>query len=75
VFICIVVFFAFAFSLIAAGIVMEILQLILGEFSEQAWEDAIIPTLLILGPFFVAWGMEHAPTPDYEIKHDVSELG
>jgi hypothetical protein len=26
VFICIVVFFAFAFSLIAAGIVMEILQ-------------------------------------------------
>jgi hypothetical protein len=74
VFICIVAFFAFAFSLIAAGIMMEILQLIFGEFSEQGWENAIISTLFILGPFFVAWGMEHAPTPDYEIKHDLSEM-
>lgn len=75
VFICIVAFFAFAFSLVAAGPVMEALQPFLGEFSEQGWENSVIPTGLILGPFFIGWGMEHSPTPDYEIKRDLSDLG
>lgn len=72
VFVCIVLFFAFAFSLIAAGLLMEILQLFLGEFSEQGWENAILPTVVVLGPFFLGWGMQHAPMPDYDLKGDLS---
>ena len=67
-FICLSVFSAFFFSLIVTGAIMTVLSAVLGEFSEEAWETAVIPVAVVFGPFTLGFMMEHAPEPDYEVK-------